>query len=105
MIAALPGSRPGIGGAAAGQDVAVPSWLVVSIVLSVALTLALNLAIRLFPGAGQRMGEGLERLAERAAQEHPDDDRRVRVWVPWKLMLVVSLVGTVVLNLVLLLRR
>ena len=82
-----------------------PSWLVVSIVLSVALTLALNLAIRLFPGAGQRMGEGLDRLAERRRDDDGDDDRRVRVWVPWKLMIVVSLVGTVLLNLFLLLRR
>ena len=82
-----------------------PSWLIVSIVLSVALTLALNLAIRLFPGAGARMGEGFERLAERSRQERADDGRRVRVWFPWKLMIVVSLVGTILLNLVLLLRR
>ena len=61
------------------------------------LTVVVNLALRLFPGVGRWMQESLQRLAE----PPPNDEstsRRVRVIVPWKLMLIGSLVLTVVLN-------
>jgi len=84
----------------------VPDWLVVSIVASVVLTVALNLALRLFPGAGRRIGESIDRAVERHAPSPDDPDRpRVRVIVPWRLMIVGSLVLTVILNLVFLLGR
>jgi hypothetical protein len=84
----------------------VPQWLVISIVASVVLTVVLNLALRLFPGAGRRLGDSIDRALERQAPPPDDPDRpRVRVIVPWRLMIVGSLVLTLVLNLVLLLSR
>ena len=69
-----------------------PQWLWFSIVASVVLTVVLNVALRLFPGAGPR------------PREEPDRSR-VRVIVPWRLMLAGSLLLTVVLNLALWLSR
>jgi hypothetical protein len=83
-------------------------WLAASIVLSVALTLALNIALRLFPGSGQRLFQAFNRLvsppADPADNPANNADRRVRVFVPWKAMIVGSLVLTVAINLTLLLR-
>ena len=87
------------------DDVGTVSWLAVSLILSVALTIALNVALRLCPGAGQRLGQSLERLATPPASSDERDQRRVRVVFPWRFMLVASLVGTLVLNLLLRLRR
>jgi len=82
----------------------VPQALVVSVALSLVLTVVLNLALWLFPSAGNRLREGTQRLVRdvppRAAREPG-----VRVIVPWKLMLLASLVLTVVLNLVVALLR
>ena len=78
------------------------SWLGISILLSIILTIALNLGLRMFPNAGRRMGGKLEEMATR----EPDPDQpRVRVFFPWKAMLIGSLLLTVVLNLVLILFR
>ena len=71
-------------------------WLAISLVLSVVLTVALNVALRLFPGANERVARGLERLTE--------DDREQqgpRVFVPWKAMLVASVVLTILANVIL----
>jgi hypothetical protein len=79
-------------------------WLWFSIVASVVLTVLLNVAIRLWPGAAGRSTQRLEDWAQRssaAAQPEAVGDRRVRVVVPWKAMLLASVVATVVLNLVL----
>jgi hypothetical protein len=79
---------------------------VVSIVLSVVLTVVLNVALRLFPGAGRRIAESIERAVEPRDPPGGDTDRsRVRVIVPWRLMIVGSLVLTLVLNLAFWLRR
>ncbi len=83
-----------------------PQWLVVSIVASVVLTVVLNLALRLFPGAGRWIGERIDRAVERRAPPPDDPDRpRVRVIVPWRLMIVGSLALTLLLNLLLRLGR
>jgi uncharacterized protein YjeT (DUF2065 family) len=81
-------------------------WIVVSIVLSIVLTVVINLALWLFPGAGRRIADGLGRLADNA--DRTADDRRgshVRVIVPWKAMLIGSIVLTLALNLLVLLAR
>jgi hypothetical protein len=78
------------------------NWLVVSIVASVVLTVVLNVAIRLWPGAAERGSRQLDDWASRQpAAELGDDRHRVRVVVPWKAMLLASIVLTVVLNVVL----
>ena len=84
-----------------------PHWLVVSIGLSIVLTVAANLFFWLFPGAGRGIGDAVGRLvddADRRATERGENSR-VRVIVPWKLMLIGSLVLTVALNVLLMLTR
>jgi len=68
--------------------------LAVSIVLSIVLTVALNLVVRLFPDASDRAARRLEGLASSEA------GGRTRVYVPWKAMLIASLLATLALNLV-----
>ena len=84
-----------------------PQWLVVSIVLSIVLTLVVNLCLWLFPGAGRGVADAVGRLAENADRRAADggDRSRVRVIVPWKLMLIGSIALTVALNLLLVLAR
>jgi hypothetical protein len=78
------------------------NWLVVSLVASVVLTVVLNVAIRLWPGAAERATRQLDDWAARQpAAELGDDQHRVRVIVPWKAMLLASIVLTVLLNVVL----
>jgi hypothetical protein len=84
----------------------VPQWLVVSIVLSIVLTVVVNLVLWLFPGAGRRAADGMARLADSADRRTPEGGgSHVRVIVPWKAMLIGSIVLTLVLNLLLLLAR
>ncbi len=75
-------------------------WLVISVGLSVVLTVLLNVALRAFPGTARRLARSLTTVAS-SAQEHPPNDRHVRVFVPWKAMVVGSLILTIVVNLVL----
>ena len=77
-------------------------WLLGSLIVSVVLTVVLNVGLRAFPNAGNRAARTLE---ERAWQERAGrrDEGRVRVFFPWKAMLVVSILLTVLLNLILLL--
>jgi hypothetical protein len=75
-------------------------WLAVSLVLSIVLTVLLNVWLRLFPGAGARAARKLDELTASDFDDH-GDDRSLRVIVPWKAMLVASVVLTVALNLLL----
>ena len=71
-------------------------WLVASLVLSVVVTVLVNLALWLFPGLRERTARAAEGFAKPAG-----GDRRTRVIVPWKAMLVASLLLTVFVNLLL----
>lgn len=82
------------------------SWLVTSIGLSVVLTVLLNAGLRLFRGNGRRNTPAATEPRWSApewsgAHESRTSDRQVRVWAPWKAMIVGSLVLTILLNLVL----
>lgn len=66
-------------------------WLAASIMLSIVLTVVLNVALRAFPRAGDHLGRKLTELAG----ERPEGG----VYVPWKAMIVISLVLTVGVNL------
>lgn len=78
------------------------NWLAVSIVASVVLTIVLNLVIRLWPGGAERGTRRLDHWVQRQdAAEFGDGPNRVRVVVPWKAMLLGSIVLTVLLNVVL----
>ncbi len=80
-----------------------PDWLLVSIVGSVVLTLALNLLPMLFPKTARR---AQEKIVEDIRKQHDweDDAARpgpsVKVFFPWKAMLIGSLVLTLLVNLV-----
>ena len=74
-------------------------WLVVSIALSVVLTVLLNVGLRLFPGAGRRVADEVAKRSLPPTSEMSESDRRVRVWIPWKAMIVGSVVLTIVVNL------
>ena len=74
-------------------------WLVISIVLSVVLTVVLNLWLRAFPDAGRRAARAVARHTS-PAEGTRTADRRVRVWVPWKAMIVGSVILTIAVNLV-----
>ena len=80
-------------------------WLVISIALSVILTVLLNVGLRVFPAASRRITSAV------AEPDWSDDDaprtshRRIRVWAPWKAMILGSVVLTVVVNLVLWISR
>jgi hypothetical protein len=80
------------------------SWLALSLVLSVVLTVVLNVALRLFPGAGQRLLRAFARLTWPHRYGTDGTDGRVRVVVPWKTMIVASVLLTVAINLILWLR-
>jgi hypothetical protein len=88
------------------QDGDVSGPLAVSIVASLVLTIVLNVLLWMFPGRAARLWERLNHALE--ARQQRDDDgapSNVRVIVPWKLMLIVSLILTLLLNVVLLARR
>ncbi|MBA2610262.1 MAG: hypothetical protein H0U92_15095 [Actinobacteria bacterium] len=77
------------------------SWLVMSLVLSIVLTVGLNLGVRAFPNGARRMEE---RTGDRVARRTIDAPR-VRVFFPWKAMLIGSIVLTVLVNLIAALAR
>lgn len=68
---------------------------------SVVLTIVLNVAIRLWPGGAERSARRLDGWAAGHERWAEGDARRTRVIVPWKAMLVVSIAGTILLNVVL----
>jgi hypothetical protein len=73
-------------------------WLVISVGLSVILTVLLNVGLRAFPNADHRVARSLDKLASPNADEAWTHDQRVRVFIPWKAMILGSLILTIVLN-------
>jgi hypothetical protein len=76
-------------------------WLVISIGLSVVLTVLLNVLLRTFPDAGRRAARGLEAFIWRSGADPRRNDRGVRVVVPWKAMIIASVILTIVVNIAL----
>ena len=76
-------------------------WLIISVALSVVLTAVVNIGLRAFPGAGDRAARGLAALASPDIDDSAEHDRRFRVVVPWKPMIVGSVLLTIVVNVVL----
>jgi hypothetical protein len=58
-------------------------------------------APRAFPDAGRRVARGLAELTSPDYDGGHERDRRLRVFVPWKAMIVGSVILTIVVNLVL----
>jgi hypothetical protein len=76
-------------------------WIVVSVAMSVVLTALLNIGLRAFPDAGRRAARGLAELTSPDYDGGHERDRRLRVFVPWKAMIVGSVILTIVVKLVL----
>ena len=77
------------------------NFIITSIIASVVLTVALNVLPLLFPNTAAKAQKKLEENAKRAIEQHEDDARpRVKVFFPWKAMLIGSIVLTVLVNLV-----
>jgi len=73
-------------------------WFIVSLVLSVVLTLVANVALRVFPELGPRVARWFTAIT---ASDEPDQSMqssRVRVFFPWKAMIVVSIILTALLS-------
>ena len=78
------------------------NWLVFSIMASVILTVLLNLGLRMFPNASDRAARSVAQRTAPSGGDRWTGDRRVKVYFPWRAMLIGSLVLTILLNLVLL---
>ena len=76
-------------------------WLVISVGLSVILTVLLNVGLRAFPGAGDRVARSFTTFTSRRADDARTNGRSARVFLPWKAMILGSLILTVVVNVVL----
>ena len=76
-------------------------WLAISLVLSVALTVFLNVVQRLFPRASERAAAHFANAARPHVGEEAGGRSTVRVLVPWKAMLLASVLLTIALNLAL----
>jgi hypothetical protein len=80
-------------------------FLLWSLILSIVLTTGVNVGPRLFPGLARKARHRIEdTIAPPDPRERPEDRGRVRVIIPWRTMLAVSVVVTLALNLVLVLR-
>ncbi len=77
------------------------NFLTYSIIGSIVLTIIMNVLPLLFPNAAAKMQRKIEKNARRAIEQHEDDNQpSVKVFFPWKAMLIGSVVLTVLVNLI-----
>jgi len=77
------------------------NFLIYSIVGSIVLTVLMNLLPLLFPNFAANTMRKLEESARRTIDQHEDDNQpRVKVFFPWKGMLIGSVILTILVNLV-----
>jgi hypothetical protein len=74
-------------------------WLLVSIFLSLVLTLVVNIALAIFPELRTPVARWLAALTAPDDRSASTRHSRLRVIVPWKTMIIVSVLLTVLLNL------
>ena len=76
-------------------------FLITSLIASVVLTLVLNLGPMLFPKSSRKLEKRVhDKLNENLVKDESGKRPRVRVFFPWKAMLTISLILTVLVNLV-----
>lgn len=76
-------------------------FLIFSIVGSIILTALLNLLPLLFPHQTANLNRKIQHHAERSIQRHEDENQpNVRIFFPWKAMIIISVVLTVAVNLI-----
>ena len=82
------------------------NFIIYSIIASIVLTVVLNILPLLFPNTATKLQRKTEENAMKAIAQHEDGNRpRVKVFFPWKAMLIGSIVLTVLVNLISLLAR
>ncbi len=76
-------------------------FIVQTIIASVILTILLNAIPLLFPKSTQKAERHIHEKMEKAFAESEDGKRpKVQVFFPWKTMLLISVILTVVLNVI-----
>ena len=77
------------------------NFLLISLIGSIVLTLALNFLPALFPNAAAKAERKIvEKMPETHADRVDPNTPKLRVFFPWKAMLVASLFLTVLVNLI-----
>lgn len=77
------------------------NFIIYSVVASVVLTVVLNVLLLLFPQVANKLQKKFEENARRTIERHEDPNQpRVKVFFPWKIMLAVSIILTILLNLI-----
>ena len=77
------------------------NFLVTSLIGSLVLTLLLNFLPLLFPNQAAGLQRKMEEHARRSIEQHEDQNQpNVKIFFPWKAMIVVSIVLTVLVNLI-----
>lgn len=77
------------------------NFILVSLIGSLALTLALNLLPALFPNAAAKAERKIVEKMQETHQDRVDPNTpKVRIFFPWKAMLIGSLLLTVLVNIV-----
>jgi len=76
-------------------------FLLTSLIASVVLTLALNILPMLFPNAAAKAER---KIVEKMQETHKDridpNTPKVRVFFPWKAMIIISILLTITVNVV-----
>ena len=77
------------------------NFVIASIVGSIILTVLLNVVPLLFPNTSANLQRKIEENARRMIEQHEDGEQpRVKVFFPWKAMLIASVVLTILVNLI-----
>lgn len=77
------------------------NFIIYSIVGSVVLTVVLNVLPLLFPNAATKLQKKIEDNARSAIEQHENSNQpRVKVFFPWKAMLIGSIILTLLVNLI-----
>jgi len=77
------------------------NFLITSIVGSIALTVLLNLLPLLFPRQAANLQRKVEEHARRSLEQHEDQNQpNVKIFFPWKAMIVISIILTVLVNVI-----
>ena len=77
------------------------NFIIYSIVASIVLTVVLNVLPLIFPNSAAKLQKKIEENARHAIEQFEDATRpRVKVFFPWKAMLIGSIVFTVLVNII-----
>jgi hypothetical protein len=77
------------------------NFITYSIIGSIVLTLLLNFLPLVFPNFAANTMRKLEESARRTIDQHEDDNQpRVKVFFPWKGMLIGSVILTILVNVI-----